>query len=165
MRCPRCHAAENHVVDTRSSRGGWAIRRRRECASCGARFTTYEVLEERPLRVSKRDGSVEEFDRGKILRSIAVACAKRPVSTGDMDGVVEAIEEELSRRGEGEVSSSDIGELVMEGLKPLDHVAYVRYASVYRNFQDIGEFQDVVHELNTRREEELRARGQGELPL
>lgn len=165
MRCPRCQAAENHVVDTRSSRGGWAIRRRRECARCGARFTTYEVLEERPLRVSKRDGSVEEFDRGKILRSIAVACAKRPVSTEDMDEVVESIEEELSRRGEGEVSSSDIGELVMEGLKPLDHVAYVRYASVYRNFQDIGEFQDVVHELNTRREEELRARGQGELPL
>ncbi len=153
------------MVDSRSSREGRAIRRRRECAACGTRFTTYEVLEERPLRVLKRDGSAEEFDRNKLQRSLAVACAKRPVSAREMDSVVDGIEEELSRRGEDEISSLAIGEMVMEGLKPLDHVAYVRYASVYRNFQDIDEFQDVVHELNTRREEELRARGQVELPF
>lgn len=165
MRCPTCEASDNYVVDTRSSRGGRAIRRRRECASCGARFTTYEVPEERPIQVLKRDGSVEEFDRRKLLESISVACAKRPVSATALDEILNGIEDRLSRRSELEVPSAQIGELVMEGLKPLDHVAYVRYASVYRNFQDIDEFQDMVDELHARRLEELRAREQVELPF
>ncbi|HIM57280.1 MAG TPA: transcriptional repressor NrdR [Candidatus Latescibacteria bacterium] len=165
MRCPKCDATENHVVDTRDSRGGRAVRRRRECAVCGARFTTYEHVEERPLRVAKRDGSGEDFDRTKLLRSVAIACAKRPVTEADIDAVVGAVEENLSRTASFEVSSSLIGEIVMEHLGPLDRVAYVRFASVYRNFQDIGEFQDMVHDLNAEERRQGSARNQEELPL
>ena len=165
MRCPECDARENRVVDTRDSRGGRAVRRRRECGVCGARFTTYEHVEERPVRVAKRDGSGEDFDRIKLLRSITIACAKRPVTEAGIDAIVDAVEEKLTRAVSSEVSSSQIGEIVMDHLAPLDRVAFVRFASVYRNFQDIGEFQDMVHDLNAEERRQGSARNQEELPL
>lgn len=165
MRCPECDATENRVVDTRTSRGGRAVRRRRECLVCETRFTTYEYVEERPVQVLKRDGSAQEFDRDKVLQSLKTACAKRPVSAGTMEGLVERIEEAISRQAGVEVRSERIGELVMDALRPLDRVAYVRYASVYRNFQDIGEFQEFVDELEVRQRQELQALNQVELPL
>jgi len=165
MRCPACDATENRVVDTRDSRGGRAVRRRRECGVCHTRFTTYEHLEERPLQILKSDGSVEDFDRAKLLRSLKIACAKRPVGTEDIDTIADAIVDALSSRARAEVPSAEIGELVMDHLAPLDRVAYVRFASVYRNFQDIGEFQEVVDDLHTRDQREEIARNQEELPL
>jgi transcriptional repressor NrdR len=165
MRCPECDAPENRVVDTRESRGGRAVRRRRECGVCLARFTTYEHVEKRPVRVTKRDGSGEDFDRNKLLRSITIACAKRPVAEEDMEAIVDVVEENLTRTASFEVSSSHIGEIVMGQLAPLDRVAYVRFASVYRNFQDIGEFQDMVHDLNAEERRRGSARNQEELPL
>lgn len=165
MRCPDCDAPENRVVDTRTSRGGRAVRRRRECLVCDTRFTTYEYVEERPIQVLKRDGSAQEFDRAKVLRSLKIACAKRPVSAAIMEAIVEAIEETVSRQAGVEVPSERIGELVMDALRPLDRVAYVRYASVYRNFQDIGEFQEFVDELEVRQRQEMQALNQVELPL
>ncbi len=165
MRCPECDATENRVVDTRGSRGGRAVRRRRECAVCGARFTTYEHVEERPLLVLKHDGRTEEFHRTKLFRSISIACAKRPVTQSDIDALVDDIEDALTRQLRSEVPASRIGEMVMERLAPLDRVAYVRFASVYRNFQDIGEFQEVVHDLNAQEARRARRRNQEELPL
>jgi transcriptional repressor NrdR len=165
MRCPECDATENRVVDTRDSRAGRAVRRRRECAVCGARFTTYEHIEERPLHVLKHDGTTEEFERAKLFRSISIACAKRPVTQDDIDALVDGIEDALTGQLRSEVPASRIGELVMERLAPLDRVAYVRFASVYRNFQDIGEFQEVVRDLNTREQEQVWSRNQEELPL
>lgn len=165
MRCPHCSATENRVVDSRTSRGGSAVRRRRECLECGARFTTYEYVEERPITVLKRDGVSEEFDRAKMLRSLRVACAKRPITAAQIEDLADRVQDALARSGGGEVPSARIGELVMEGLKPMDRVAYVRFASVYRNFQDIDEFQDVVEDLNTLDEREAMARHQAELPL
>jgi transcriptional repressor NrdR len=152
-------------VDTRTSRGGRAVRRRRECLVCDTRFTTYEYVEERPVQVLKRDGSAQEFDRGKVLRSLKIACAKRPISAATMEAMVEGVEEAVSRQAGVEVPSERIGELVMDALRPLDRVAYVRYASVYRDFQDIGEFQEFVDELEVRQRQELQALNQVELPL
>ena len=165
MRCPNCDATDNRVVDTRTSKGGRAVRRRRECAVCETRFTTYEVVEERPIQVLKRSGAAEDFDRGKLQKSLKVACAKRPVSPAQIEDIVDRIEESLAREAGVELESARIGELVMEGLQGLDRVAFVRYASVYRNFQDIGEFRDTVDELASREERELAARNQVELPL
>jgi transcriptional repressor NrdR len=165
MRCPNCDATDNRVVDTRTSKGGRAVRRRRECAVCETRFTTYEVVEERAIQVLKRTGAAEDFDRAKLLRSLKVACAKRPVSPAQIEGAVDRIVEDLSGEAGVEVDSARIGELVMDALQGLDRVAYVRYASVYRNFQDIGEFRDAVDELDSRVERELLARNQVELPL
>jgi len=165
MRCPQCDGTENRVVDTRTSRGGRAVRRRRECLECGERFTTYEYVEARPIQVLKRDGSAEEFDRDKLTRSLRIACAKRPVSASEIEALADEIEDEVSRQAGVEVASSLVGELVMERLKPLDRVAYVRFASVYRNFQDIEEFQDFVDDLNTRQRLEAQAREQAELGL
>ena len=141
------------------------MRRRRECLGCGERFTTYEYVEARPIQILKRDGSVEEFDRDKLTRSLRIACAKRPVSGSEIEGIVDEIEDELSRQAGVEVASSLVGELVMERIKPLDRVAYVRFASVYRNFQDIDEFQDFVDDLNARQRLEAQAREQAELGL
>lgn len=165
MRCPECDAAENRVVDTRTSRAGRAVRRRRECLVCETRFTTYEYVEERPMQVLKRDGSAEEFSREKLLQSLEIACAKRPVSAATMETIADGIEDLLARHAGVEVPSERIGELVMDALRPLDRVAYVRYASVYRNFQDIGEFREFVDELNVSQQRELQARNQVELPL
>ena len=165
MRCPQCDATENRVVDTRASRGGRAVRRRRECSVCGTRFTTYEYVEERPIQVLKRSGAIEDFDRSKLLRSVKVACAKRPVSLAQMEALVDDIEDVFSRQAGAEVPSERLGALVMERLSPIDRVAYVRFASVYRNFQDAGEFQEIVDEIaDAQRREELR-RNQVELKI
>ncbi|MDT8368529.1 MAG: transcriptional regulator NrdR [Longimicrobiales bacterium] len=165
MRCPECDATENRVVDTRTSRGGRAVRRRRECLVCETRFTTYEYVEERPIQILKRDGSAEEFDRAKLLTSLKLACAKRPVSPARMEAIVEEIEDLISREAGVEIASERIGECVMDALRPLDRVAYVRYASVYRNFSDAGEFRDVVKELDDQHRMEQLARNQVELKL
>jgi len=165
MRCPECDGTENRVVDTRTSRGGRAVRRRRECLDCGGRFTTYEYVEARPIQVLKRDGSAEEFDREKLTHSLRIACAKRPVSASEIEALADEIEDELSRQAGVEVASSFVGEMVMDRLKPMDRVAYVRFASVYRNFQDIEEFQDFVDDLNSRQRLEAQAREQAELGL
>ncbi len=165
MRCPECDATENRVVDTRASRGGRAVRRRRECTVCGARFTTYEYVEERPIQVLKRSGAIEDFDRTKLLRSVKIACAKRPVSAHDMEAVIDAIEDEFSRQAGVEIPSVKLGSLVMGRLSPLDRVAYVRYASVYRNFQDAGEFQEFVDEMAFADTREEQRRNQVELPI
>ncbi len=165
MRCPECDATDNRVVDTRASRGGRAVRRRRECTVCGARFTTYEYVEERPIQVLKRSGSVEDFDRTKLLASVKIACAKRPVSASAMERLADEIEDALSRYAGVEVPSGKLGEMVMDRLRALDRVAFVRYASVYRNFQDAGEFQEFVDEMKQRQEREALHRIQEELPF
>jgi len=165
MRCPQCDGTDNRVVDTRTSRAGRAVRRRRECLECGERFTTYEYVEARTIQVLKRDGSAEDFDRDKLLQSLHIACAKRPISASDMEGLADEIVDELSQQAGVEVPSSLIGEMVMDRLKPLDRVAYVRFASVYRNFQDIDEFQDFVDDLNALQRREAETRDQEELPL
>jgi len=140
MRCPFCHVDQDRVVDSRSSSDGTVVRRRRECLNCGKRFTTYERVEETPLRVVKKDGSRTPFDREKIRHGIARACEKRPVSAAQIDEVVTRIENEVTRKYDREVPSRFIGEQVMESLKRLDKIAYVRFASVYREFKDPEEF-------------------------
>jgi transcriptional repressor NrdR len=141
------------------------VRRRRECTVCGTRFTTYEYVEERPIQVLKRSGNVEDFDRGKLLASVRTACAKRPVSASDMETLVDDIADALSRYAGLEVPSVKLGELIMERLRQLDRVAYVRFASVYRNFQDAGEFQEFVDEMAERQEREALRRIQEEFPF
>jgi transcriptional repressor NrdR len=165
MRCPYCHETEDRVVDSRISREGRAVRRRRECLSCARRFTTYEYVEERALQVLKQDGSVEPYDRQKLFHSIRLPCAKRPVTDPEIEEMVDEIEDALSRLPEDQVSSRAIGELVMERIKGRDHVAYVRFASVYRNFQDIDEFAEELRELETRRKRTVLSENQVELPL
>lgn len=161
MRCPACNATEDKVVDSRLSRAGRSIRRRRECQTCGKRFTTYEHVEQEPLSVRKTTGAIEPYDRAKLLRSIGIACAKRPVSLSVIEEVVDRIEEAIERTDQREISSQSIGELVMDQLRGLDQVAYVRFASVYRNFQDTTEFMEEVRELVSRAQ--YRARGQQDL--
>jgi transcriptional repressor NrdR len=150
MRCPYCGHTKNKVIDSRTSREGRAVRRRRECQQCGDRFTTYEVVEERPLSVKKRDSSFEPYERTKLIRSIQVACAKRPVTLKQIEAIVDEIEESLERSESGEVESWQIGEQVMDSLRDLDQVAYVRFASVYTNFQDPEEYLETIRELAER---------------
>lgn len=147
MRCPTCDSTESRVVDSRVSRGGRAIRRRRECTECGHRFTTYERIEREPLTVRKADGSSEPYERGKLLRSIQIACAKRPVSRDEIEDMVDEVETKLEATDRREVDSQRIGELVMARLRRLDQVAYVRFASVYRDFQDTTEFMEEIREM------------------
>ena len=163
MRCPYCHETEDRVVDSRTSREGRAIRRRRECASCGQRFTTYEVIEERPVQVIKSDETVETFDRAKLQRSIRLPCAKRPITESEIEAMVDAIEDEISDRDQ--IPARELGELVMEQLRARDHVAYVRFASVYRNFQDIDEFVEELEDLSEARARLEQQKSQEELPL
>ena len=165
MRCLSCDSGSTKVVDTRAARGGRAIRRRRECLQCGDRFTTYENVEQRTLQVLKRDGSAENFEREKLRASIGVACAKRPVSPSEVESLVDRIEDAVSGSAGVEISSEVIGESVMAGLEPLDRVAYIRYASVYRNFQHIDEFQEAVDQLNVKARRVQQHRFQGELLL
>jgi transcriptional repressor NrdR len=165
MRCPYCHETEDRVVDSRTSREGRAVRRRRECLSCGRRFTTYEYVEDRLLQVMKRDGSTEPYDREKLIRAIRLPCVKRPVGQAEIEGLVDEIEDALSRAGSDEVDSRLIGDLVMAGLKARDHVAYVRFASVYRNFRDIDEFAEELQDLSEGRAREALRKSQAELPL
>ena len=147
MRCPYCNAADSKVIDSRPTEDGRAIRRRRECIQCGKRFTTYEKVEEMLFMVVKRDGSRESFDRSKILNGIIRACEKRPVSLDQMEAIVDDIERGLNNMMEKEVSSSFIGEVVMDHLKDLDEVAYVRFASVYRQFKDVNTFVAEIEKL------------------
>jgi transcriptional repressor NrdR len=165
VRCPFCHHQDDRVVDSRTSREGRAVRRRRECLRCGRRFTTYEYIEERPLQVLKRDGEPEPYDRRKLLRSIQVACAKRPVGPAEVDAMVEDIERELDQGDLSDIPSRRIGEMVMERIKKRDHIAYVRFASVYRNFQDATEFYEELRELADREVQAEVRRYQQELPL
>ena len=145
MKCPYCGDQESKVVDSRHSEDGASIRRRRECLSCQRRFTTYETVESLPIIVVKRDNSRQPFDRNKIMNGMIRACEKRPVTTAQMEAAVDSIEQRIQNSLEREVTTSFIGELVMEQLKQLDEVAYVRFASVYRQFKDINSF---MHELN-----------------
>ena len=147
MKCPFCAHEEDKVVDSRSSSDGVAIRRRRECLSCGKRFTTYEHLEEQPLMVIKKDGRREPFDRHKLLGGLVKACEKRPVSMESLEQLVDELERELSQQFEREVSSREIGERVMKKLHILDPVAYVRFASVYREFKDVESFMRELKDL------------------
>jgi transcriptional repressor NrdR len=156
---------EDRVVDSRTGREGRAVRRRRECLGCGRRFTTYEYIEEWPVQVVKRDGSIEPYDRRKLLRSIQVACAKRPIGPNEVEAMVADIERTLDRNDTVEVGSKSLGEMVMERLKAHDHIAYVRFASVYRNFQDLTEFYDELKDLDARKTERELRRYQQELPL
>jgi transcriptional repressor NrdR len=165
MRCPYCHETEDRVVDSRTSREGRAVRRRRECLSCNRRFTTFEHVEERPLQVLKHDGSSEPYDRRKLLRAVRLPCVKRPISLSELETIVDEIEDELARLSRDEVESTVIGELAMNRLKAKDHVAYVRFASVYRNFQDIDEFYEELRELDERRAREALRESQVELPF
>ena len=145
MKCPYCGYKESKVIDSRPAEEGSSIRRRRECLSCAKRFTTYETVESLPMVVVKKDGSRQSFDRNKILNGMLRACEKRPVSLAALETAALDIEQILQNSLEREVSTGQIGELVMERLKPLDEVAYVRFASVYRQFKDINSF---MRELN-----------------
>jgi|TARA_Y100000814_G_scaffold161695_1_gene118090 transcriptional repressor NrdR len=145
MFCPFCNNDNSKVIDSRDS--GDSIRRRRECLRCGLRFTTYERVQTRALLVAKRDGRREEFDREKLWASVKSACAKRPLPIGSIEKIIDEIETQLSNAGRAEIPSRSIGELVMERLRDLDRVAYIRFASVYRDFRDIESFKEEVEAL------------------
>ena len=147
MRCPYCSYSESKVIDSRPAEEGTTIRRRRECLSCGKRFTTYEIMERLPLLVIKRDGSRQSFDRMKVIGGMVKACEKRPVPVDEIERVADEIEQELQSSLEREVSSAQIGEMIMDRLKELDQVAYVRFASVYRQFKDINTFLEELNKL------------------
>ena len=147
MKCPFCAYLESKVVDSRPADEGASIRRRRACLSCHKRFTTYETMESLPLMVVKKDGSRQSFDRNKVMNGLIRACEKRPVSFSTMEEIVNEIEQTLQNEMEREVSSAEIGELVMERLKKVDEVSYVRFASVYRQFKDINTFMRELNKL------------------
>lgn len=147
MRCPFCQAADSRVIDSRACEDGLSIRRRRECVACKRRFTSYERVEERPLLVVKKGGTREQFDRNKLLNGIGRACEKRPVSIEAIEHIVVQIEAELRDSNEREVSSMAIGEMVMDKLRDLDEVAYVRFASVYRQFTDLNSFINTIDQM------------------
>lgn len=152
MKCPFCGCSDDRVADSRSADAGRAVRRRRECLECGRRFTTYEVVENLPLLVVKKNGRRQTFDRRKILGGVQKACEKRPVSLDKMEELTTGVEREVYRRFDREVPSREIGELVMERLASTDEVAYVRFASVYRQFKDVNHFMaELKGLLNTRK--------------
>ncbi|MBT3605814.1 MAG: transcriptional repressor NrdR [Candidatus Latescibacteria bacterium] len=148
MKCPYCGALDDKVVDSRSSKEGTAIRRRRECLDCERRFTTYEYIEDIPLTVIKTDGRREPFDKNKLVAKIRLSCTKRPISIAQIDEIADRIEDKLVGLGEREIEAKEhIGELVMQELKSLDDVAYVRFASVYRQFKDIRDFEKELQQI------------------
>jgi transcriptional repressor NrdR len=147
MKCPFCAGVDDRVVDSRESREGEVIRRRRECVSCGRRFTSYETIEEIPYVVVKKDGRREAFDRKKLRAGLVKACEKRPVSAARLDAIVDEIETRLHDTEEREMATTQLGALVMERLRELDKVAYVRFASVYRKFEDVDEFLNELKNL------------------
>ena len=147
MRCPKCGCDESKVVDSRPSENKDAIRRRRECIRCGCRFTTYERREDMPLMVVKRDGRKETFDRSKLMRGLLTATVKRNVHIDQLESLISTIESELRDKGITEVSSEDLGMMVLQHLVDVDKVAYVRFASVYRDFKDLDEFNDELRSL------------------
>ncbi|MGQ9472645.1 MAG: transcriptional regulator NrdR [Candidatus Caldatribacteriaceae bacterium] len=148
MHCPYCGEPDSRVIDSRTANSGSGVRRRRECIKCRRRFTTYERYEREPLRVIKKNGTRELFDREKILRGMLKACEKRSVPIETLESLAEEIEKELQEEGYEEVPSSRIGEKVMEKLKSVDQVAYVRFASVYREFRDVDQFLELLNNLN-----------------
>lgn len=150
MQCPHCHHNSSRVVDSRPTDGGEAIRRRRECENCGYRFTTFERVEQTPLLVIKKNGTREVFNREKILRGLIRAAEKRPVTMEQMQQIVEQVESKLRSIGENEVSSQSIGEQVMKLLADVDDVAYIRFASVYRQFKDMSVFMKELKEMMNR---------------
>ena len=147
MRCPFCGYAESKVIDSRPAEEGATIRRRRECLACQKRFTTYEIMERLPLVVVKRDGSRQTFDKIKIMNGMLRACEKRPVSLQALEKIADEIEQELQNSLEREVTTTEIGEMVMSKLKDVDEVAYVRFASVYRQFKDVNTFFEELQKL------------------
>ena len=147
MKCPYCGHPGDKVVDSRESKEGEVIRRRRECLQCGRRFTSYERIDEIPYMVVKKDGTRERFDRQKLIGGLLKACEKRPVSLAAVDAIADRVEGALQERPEREIATAEIGASVMEELKQLDKVAYVRFASVYRHFRDIGEFMSELKDL------------------
>ncbi|KUK83883.1 MAG: Transcriptional repressor NrdR [Petrotoga mobilis] len=147
MKCPFCGYDETKVLDSRPASNGTSIRRRRECLQCQARFTTYERYEQTRIRIIKKDGRRELYDRKKLMNGIIKACEKRPVSTDQIEEIVDNIEEQLRRSGYSEIYSSQIGDKVMEQLKLIDQVAYVRFASVYKEFRDLESFLQAIKEL------------------
>ena len=151
MKCPFCGFIEDKVIDSRSSNEDKSVRRRRECMKCKRRFTTYEYIEEVPLMVIKKDGRREAFDRNKIISGILKACEKRPVSMEKVEAVVDKVEKELQKSFDKEVKAQVVGELVMDYLHKLDEVAYVRFASVYRQFKDINHFMKELKDLLSKR--------------
>jgi transcriptional repressor NrdR len=152
MRCPFCSYSESKVIDSRPAEEGSTIRRRRECLSCGKRFTTYEIMERLPLLVVKKDGRRQSFDRVKLLNGMVRACEKRPVPMAELERIADDIEQDLQNSLEREVSSVKIGEMVMDKLKNVDEVAYVRFASVYRQFKDINTFMEELNKLLSSKE-------------
>jgi transcriptional repressor NrdR len=152
MKCPACGATDDRVIDSRLGKDSTVIRRRRECLSCKKRFTTYERVEEVLPYVIKKDGRREAFDRRKIIEGMRRACQKRPISIDEIEEVVDSIEQELMERADKEIKVSHIGERVMEALRRMDDVAYVRFASVYRSFRDIEEFVREIQELSEQKE-------------
>jgi transcriptional repressor NrdR len=148
MKCPYCSARKNKVIDSRSAQNDTSIRRRRECTNCNRRFTTYEHVMGFPLKVIKSDGTRENFDRAKLERSIQIACNKRPIPADKIENLVLQIENEVESYGNSEVESKMIGELVMEGLRKLDEVAYIRFASVYKKFKDLNEFRNQINKFD-----------------
>jgi len=147
MKCPFCGSLDSKVVDSRPTEDNERIRRRRECIECSKRFTTFEIVETTPIMVIKKDGSIQAFNRDKILNGMIKSCEKRPVSTQDLEKAVDSIEYRIVNNLKTEVSSEEIGEMVMDELKKLDEVAYVRFASVYRQFSDVNTFFDMLSEL------------------
>jgi len=159
MRCPYCGGLDTQVKDSRPSDDNAAIRRRRVCPACGGRFTTFERVQLRELTVVKHNGSREPFDRDKLMRSLEIALRKRPVEIEAIDRMVNGIVRQLESSGESEVASEAIGELVMNGLKALDSVAYVRFASVYRNFRETRDFEELIDELAAEAGPGIEAKG------
>ena len=151
MKCPFCGNPDSKVVDSRPTEDGERIRRRRECIACQKRFTTFEIIETTPIMVNKKDGSIQAFNRDKILNGMIKSCEKRPVSTQDLEKAVDRIEYKIVNSLKSEVSSIDLGEMVMEELKKLDEVAYVRFASVYRQFSDVNTFLEELNRLMKKR--------------
>ncbi|BBE30437.1 transcriptional repressor NrdR [Tepiditoga spiralis] len=147
MKCPFCGHEETKVLDSRPGANGNSVRRRRECLKCEARFTTYERYEDNKLRLIKKDGKRELFDRNKVMNGIIRACEKRPVSSEQIEDIVERIEDKLKKTGKSEISSTKIGDMVVEELKKIDQVSYVRFASVYKEFRDIDSFLEIVKDL------------------
>ena len=151
MKCPFCESDDTQVMDTRENEEGDTVRRRRRCVACDKRFTTYERVELKMPVLVKKDGRRAEYDRDKLLASMKLALRKRPVTTGAVDTAVDRIQEKLLTLGQREVSSEMLGELVMRELKRLDKIAYIRFASVYRSFEDVDEFSEMVREVTRRR--------------
>jgi len=151
VKCPYCGHQEDRVLDSRSVRDGESVKRRRECLRCGRRFTTYETIEEMEVMVVKKDQRREPFERAKVFKGMKAACEKRPVSMETLESVADEIERTIYNSGVREVSSAEIGEMVIEALRKIDQVAYVRFASVYRQFEDVTQFKEIVDVLGGRK--------------